>query len=92
MIVFTGLASVTSNTSITSARLLVLRYTTTDGWNLFVFDLQQKLVSGTNIKTVNGNSLLGSGDLTIGGVTIYSGSTAPSSATGVDGDIYIQEV
>ncbi len=30
---------------------------------------QATLVSGTNIKTVNGNSLLGSGDLTITGVT-----------------------
>ena len=28
---------------------------------------QDTLVSGTNIKTINGNSLLGSGDLTIGG-------------------------
>lgn len=30
-------------------------------------DKQDKLVSGTNIKTVNGESLLGSGDLTVGG-------------------------
>lgn len=29
--------------------------------------LQEKLVSGTNIKTINGNSLLGSGDITIEG-------------------------
>lgn len=28
---------------------------------------QETLVSGTNIKTVNGNSLLGSGDITISG-------------------------
>ena len=28
---------------------------------------QDTLISGTNIKTVNGNSLLGSGDLTVGG-------------------------
>ena len=28
---------------------------------------QDTLVSGTNIKTINGNSLLGSGDLTVGG-------------------------
>lgn len=28
---------------------------------------QDALVSGTNIKTINGNSLLGSGDLTVGG-------------------------
>lgn len=32
---------------------------------------QATLVSGTNIKTVNGNSLLGSGDLTIGGGGFY---------------------
>ena len=32
---------------------------------------QDKLVSGTNIKTVNGNSLLGSGDLTISAPKIY---------------------
>lgn len=34
-----------------------------DGWN----GKQAALVSGTNIKTVNGNSLLGSGDITIEG-------------------------
>lgn len=28
---------------------------------------QARLVSGTNLKTINGNSLLGSGDLTVGG-------------------------
>ena len=33
---------------------------------------QETLVSGTNIKTVNGNSLLGSGDLVISGGTSYS--------------------
>lgn len=30
---------------------------------------QDTLVSGTNIKTINGNSVLGSGNLTVGGVT-----------------------
>lgn len=44
---------------------------------------QETLVSGTNIKTINGESLLGSGDLTIGGgggtsyrivVTVINGS------------------
>jgi len=34
--------------------------------------LQPTLVSGTNIKTINGNSLLGSGDLTISGSNIYN--------------------
>lgn len=31
---------------------------------------QDKLVSGTNIKTINGQSLLGSGDITIQGVLL----------------------
>lgn len=35
---------------------------------------QATLVSGTNIKTVNGNSLLGSGDLTVGGLPSVSAS------------------
>lgn len=61
-------------------------------WSKTSMPLQKKLTSGTNIKTINGNSLLGSGNLTIGGVTIYSGSSAPSSETGSNGDIYIQEV
>lgn len=38
---------------------------------------QDTLVSATNIKTINGNSILGSGDLTISG-----GSGSPSGATG----------
>ncbi len=33
---------------------------------------QATLVSGTNIKTINGNSLLGSGDITISGSNIYN--------------------
>jgi hypothetical protein len=33
-----------------------------------VSDLKQdKLISGTNIKTINGNSLLGNGDISISG-------------------------
>lgn len=35
---------------------------------------QNTLVSGTNIKTVNGNSLLGSGDLTVQGTGVLGGS------------------
>ena len=33
--------------------------------NISINPFQDKLVSGTNIKTINGNSILGSGDLTI---------------------------
>lgn len=53
--------------------------TSTD-WNTFN-NKQAALVSGTNIKTVNGNSLLGSGDvsisanITIGTTTITSGTS-----------------
>lgn len=40
---------------------------------------QNKLVSGTNIKTINGNSLLGSGNLEIQGYTIEYVDSLPSS-------------
>ena len=51
---------------------------------------QSTLVSGTNIKTVNGNTLLGSGDLVIsgGGSGITIGTT-PS--TGTDTRVFFQE-
>lgn len=44
---------------------------------------QEKLVSGTNIKTINGNSLLGEGDITIegGGVSIEVDSALDATST-----------
>ena len=39
--------------------------TTHGGHSIYVTDLQDKLVSGQNIKTINGNSLVGDGDVTI---------------------------
>lgn len=47
---------------------------------------QDTLVSGTNIKTVNGTTLLGSGDLAIGGITIIAkpGDTGTSSTSFTD--------
>jgi hypothetical protein len=42
--------------------------------------LQSTLVSGTNIKTVNGNSLLGSGDVTISGSAAWGGITGTLSS------------
>lgn len=47
--------------------------TNTSGWQTW----QETLVSGTNIKTVNGNSLLGSGNIT---TTTMSVPTAPTLA------------
>lgn len=47
-------------------------------------DFQSKLVSGTNIKTINGNSILGSGDLTIsGGSSVNVVQTTGNSETDV---------
>ena len=48
----------------TSGHLYGLKIVGTTGIQLDI-DWQPKLVSGTNIKTINGNSILGSGDLTI---------------------------
>jgi hypothetical protein len=49
---------------------------------------QPTLVSGTNIKSINGNSLLGSGDLVIGGGGLTVGTTPITS--GVDGRVLFQ--
>lgn len=53
--------------------------TSTD-WNTFN-NKQATLVSGTNIKTINGTSLLGSGDITISGGGITIGTTTITSGT-----------
>ena len=46
-------------------------------------NFQQLLVSGTNIKTINGTSILGSGDITVGGLTTFveAENTATPNAT-----------
>jgi len=44
-------------------------------------DYQDVLVSGTNIKTVNGSSLLGSGNLSVGTVTSITAGTGLSGGT-----------
>jgi len=48
-------------------------------WSMFNAK-QAALVSGTNIKTINGNSLLGSGDLTISGSNIYNADGSLTAA------------
>ena len=66
------LSIATANTTTTGA------LSSTD-WNTFN-GKQSTLVSGTNIKTINGTTILGSGDLTIStGITI--GTTAITSGT-----------
>lgn len=46
-------------------------------WNKIKSTMQSTLVSGTNIKTINGNSVLGSGDLEISADNIHKGPDAP---------------
>ena len=52
-------------------------------------EIQEKLVSGTNIKTINNTSILGSGNINIGGANVnnsYSTSTTePYSANYING-------
>jgi hypothetical protein len=51
--------------------------------------LQETLVSGTSIKTVNSNSLLGSGDISISGSVDINGTT--EKTTPVDADVVLIE-
>jgi len=66
---------------VTDANLVVIGNTSgTNTGDQDLSGLQVTLVSGTNIKTINGNTLLGSGDLVIGG-GIAVGTTAVTSGT-----------
>jgi hypothetical protein len=82
------------NVSITSvADNNLLQYdSATSLWkneSLSTAGIQPTLVSATNIKTINGNSLLGSGDLVISGGAIAVGTTAVTSGT--VGRVFFQE-
>jgi hypothetical protein len=68
----TGTAPVVSSGGTTPAISMAAATTSVNGYltstNFNTFNNKQAaLVSGTNIKTINGNSLLGSGDLVVGG-------------------------
>lgn len=55
-----------------SGNFYIFTYDITEGtWANNNYGVQKILVSGTDIKTVNGESLLGSGDLTIGGASTW---------------------
>lgn len=49
--------------------LMTATLTPADRWTITHTDLQEKLVSGTNIKTINNESLLGSGNIDVGGTS-----------------------
>lgn len=87
-----GFSGSVANASTTPAITISLQNATTGqsgqltstDWNTFN-SKQEVLVSGTNIKTVNGTSLLGSGDVVISGITsgtstVSFGSTATNEA------------
>lgn len=57
-----------------------------------VADKQNTLVSGTNIKTVNGNSLLGSGNIEIGGSGTIDTEMSDSSTNAVQNNIITQNI
>jgi len=61
-------------------------YATTTALTNGLANKQATLISGTNIKTVNGNTLLGSGDVAIAGGSAYTfvGSLAGDVATGAN--------
>jgi hypothetical protein len=67
--------------------------TNLDGWSAVATSAKQNtLVSGTNIKTVNSTSLLGSGDLAVGDVTLTGTQTLSNKTISnliIDG--YIRE-
>lgn len=61
-----GLTKLSSSTSSTSTALAATPSAVKTAYDL-ANGKQDALVSGTNIKTINGNSVLGSGDLVVGG-------------------------
>ncbi|MFA5932017.1 MAG: tail fiber domain-containing protein [Candidatus Paceibacterota bacterium] len=67
----------TIKTKLGAATTLVDGYLTTTDWNTFN-NKQATLVSGTNIKTINGGSILGSGNLVLdlSGYIPYTGGTS----------------
>lgn len=56
-----------------------------DAWSVSQKTMQEKLVSGTSIKTVNGNTLLGSGDVTINGSERVTATWNASTSAYVSG-------
>jgi hypothetical protein len=64
----------TPTISMAAATTSVNGYLTSTDWTTFN-NKQAALVSGTNIKTINGNSLLGAGDVGVGTVTSVASGT-----------------
>lgn len=97
-----GVTKLSSATNSTSTTLAATASAVKSAYDL-ANGKQAKLVSGTNIKTINGTSILGSGDITISGgsggggsaakeVEIISAVTFNESNPALPNKIYISEV
>ena len=75
-----GVTKLTSATNSTSTVLAATASAVKAAYDL-ANSKQAALVSGTNIKTINGNSILGSGDITIGGSSSGSAYSEVSHGT-----------
>jgi hypothetical protein len=85
--VATGTTTPVITINIPSASATARGVLTAADWSTFN-SKQAALVSGTNVKTVNGNSILGSGDLTIaGGVTSVAALTLGTTGTDVNSTV-----
>lgn len=76
-----GLITAASNNTIPTANSSTTGLLTSIDWATFN-GKQAALVSGTNIKTINNVTLLGSGDLSLGGGVASVSATSPLSSTG----------
>lgn len=63
------------------AFLPYLYYNSNDGWDIDSVCLQNWLVSGQNIKTVGGQSLLGSGNIALPNPIFYGVTNSPASSS-----------
>ena len=79
-----GVTKLSSSTSSTSTTLAATSSAVKAAYDL-ANGKQDKLTSGTNIKTINGTSILGSGDITISS----EGNYLPSSGGIITGDLVV---
>lgn len=87
----TTLASYVTDTALTET---LSRYATTTALTNGLSGKQDTLVSGTNIKTINGVSILGEGDLVIkgGGVSISTSVQSNNFTSSVSGNISMEVI
>jgi hypothetical protein len=81
---------VTSN----SLATILADYVTSNDLTLLLAQKQDTLVSGTNIKTINGVSILGEGDLVIkgGGASISTSVQSNNFTSSVSGNISMEVI